>query len=84
MVSSDMFYQFIDWKHDQIDISEPYEHEGTLSSFIIAPKISIGISDWWNVTIQQILGSRHMTWHLDETSLHHREESAHTDFENAL
>ena len=29
MVSSDFFYQFIDWRHDQIDDSEPYDHEGT-------------------------------------------------------
>ena len=84
MVSSDMFYQFIDWRHDQIDISEPFDHDGTLSTFIIAPKISIGLSDWWNVTLQQIFGSRHMTWIPDRLSSHHREESAHTDFDNAL
>ena len=36
MVSSDFFYQFIDWRHDQIDDSEPYDHEGTLSTIIIS------------------------------------------------
>ena len=84
MLSTDILYQFINWKHDQIDATEPYNHEGTLSTSIIAPKISIGLSDWWNVTFQQILGSRHMAWFPDELSVHHREEGAHTDFDNAL
>tara|TARA_Y100000590_G_scaffold470632_1_gene667203 strand:+ start:9600 stop:10502 length:903 start_codon:yes stop_codon:yes gene_type:complete len=84
MVSSDIFYQFIDWRHDQIDVAEAYDHEGTLSTFIIAPKISIGLSDWWNVTFQQIVGSRHMGWLTNELSTHHRNEGAHSDFDNAL
>ena len=84
MVSTDIFYQFIDWRHDQIDLAEAYDHEGTLSSFIIVPKISIGISDWWNVTFQQIVGSRHMGWLTNELSTHHRNEGAHSDFDNAF
>ena len=84
MVSSDFFYQFIDWRHDQIDDSEPYGHEGTLSTIIISPKITIGLSDWWNVSFQQILGTRHMGWHSDETSMHHRDEHSHSNFRNAI
>ena len=84
MIASDYFYQFIDWRHDQIDDSEPYDHEGTLSTTIISPKITIGLSDWWNVSFQQILGTRHMGWDPDETSMHHRDEHSHSNFENAI
>lgn len=84
MVSSDFFYQFIDWRHDQIDASEPYGHEGTLSTTIISPNITIGLSDWWNLSFQQIVGTRHMGWELDETSVHHREEHSHSNFLNAI
>ena len=51
---------------------------------LFAPKISIGISNWWNVTFQQIVGSRHMGWLTNELSTHHRNEGAHSDFDNAL
>ena len=84
MLSADAFYQFIDWRHDQIDDLEPYDHIGTLSTTIISPKITIGLSDWWNVSFQQILGSRHMGWDLSETSKHHRTEESHSDFLNAI
>ena len=84
MVSSDFFYQFIDWRHDQIDDSEPYDHEGTLSTTIISPTITIGLSDWWNLSFQQIVGTRHMGWELDESSAHHRDEHSHSNFLNAI
>ena len=84
MLSSDFFYLFIDWRHDQIDDSEPYDHEGTLSTTIISPIVTIGLSDWWNLSFQQILGTRHMGWELDEESLHHRDEHSHSNFSNAI
>ena len=84
MLSSDMFYQFIDWRHDQIDDSEPYDHEGTLSTTIISPKVTIGLSDWWNLSFQQILGTRHMGWYIDGASKHHRDEHSHSNFLNAI
>ena len=84
MLSSDFFYQFIDWRHDQIDDSEPYDHEGTLSTTIISPIVTIGLSDWWNLSFQQILGTRHMGWELDEESSHHRDEHSHSNFRNAI
>ena len=84
MISSDVLYQFIDWRHDQVDKSEPFDHEGILSTFMIVPKITIGLSDWWNISVQKNIGSRHMGWELDSISMHHRDEGAHTDFTNAL
>ena len=84
MISSDMFYQFIDWRHDQIDDSEPYDHEGTLSTTIISPKVTIGLSDWWNLSFQQILGTRHMGWYIDGASKHHRDEGSESNFDNAI
>ena len=37
-----------------------------------------------NVTFQQIVGSRHMGWLINELSTHHRNEGAHSEFDNAL
>ena len=83
MISADLFYQFIDWRHDQIDDIETFDHEGTLATTIISPKTTIGLSDWWNISFQQIIGSRHMGWGLN-TSSHHREEGSHSNFKNAI
>ena len=84
MISSDIFYQFIDWRHDQIDPSENFDHDGTLTSIIMVPKVTIGLSDWWNINFQQVIGRRHMTWGPDNKSTHHREEGSHSNFLNAL
>ena len=84
MVSSDMFYQFIDWRHDQIDPNEPFDHKGTLATSLIIPKITIGLSDWWNISFQQVLGDRHMGWDLPDSSTHHRPEHSHSNFLNAV
>ena len=84
MLSSDMFYQFIDWRHDQIDPNEPFDHKGTLATSLIVPKITIGLSDWWNISFQQVLGDRHMGWDLPDSSTHHRPEHSHSNFLNAV
>lgn len=77
--------QYIDWWHEILPGSgEDFDHEGTLSSLIFSPGITIGISNYWNMSISQIIGTRHMTWEREATTIHHRNEGSNTDFINAV
>ncbi len=82
MVGTDINYQFIDWKHDPT-ADEDFYHLGTMSSVVITPNITIGLHDWWNLSVAQVFGRRTMTWGQDTTSIHHRDESSDSDFVNA-
>ncbi len=89
MVSMDYNYQFIDWGHPPI-AGEADEngnivghHLGTLSANVVSPRITIGLSDYWNITFSQIFGIRHMTWGKDVESVHHRDEDSNSNFQNA-
>ena len=63
MLSLDNANQYIDWWHEALpDSDEGFDHSGTLTSIMISPSITIGLSNYWNVTITQILGNRSMTW----------------------
>ena len=81
MVGANFNYQFIDWAHDEID-NEGFDHAGTLSATIFTPNITIGITDWWNITFSQVMGRRYMTWGVDRITPHHRDEGSDSDFEN--
>ena len=83
MVSGNYSLQYVDWAHDPID-NEEFEHLGTLTSHIITPTITIGISDYINFSYQQTIGIRTMDWQGPEVSSHHRDESSLTDFINAI
>jgi len=84
MVGANFNYQFIDWGHDKIPNSgEEFDHLGTLSAKVFTPNITIGITDWWNITFSQVFGRRVMTWDVkDNTTIHHRDEGSDTDFIN--
>ena len=86
MVGANFNYQFIDWGHDKIpDSGEEFDHLGTLSAKIFTPNITIGITDWWNITFSQVFGKRVMTWDVkDSTTIHHRDEGSDTDFINNI
>ncbi len=86
MVGANFNYQFINWAHDEIEGSdEGFDHLGTLSAKVFTPNITIGITDWWNITLSQVIGKRTMTWGVEnETTKHHRDESSDTDFDNAI
>ncbi len=86
MVGANFNYQFIDWGHDKIPNSgEEFDHLGTLSAKIFTPNITIGITDWWNITFSQVFGRRVMTWDVkDNTTIHHRDEGSDTNFKNAV
>ena len=84
MLSLDNANQYIDWWHEALpDSDEGFDHSGTLTSIMISPSITIGLSNYWNVTITQILGNRSMTWGGKEESIHHRNESSISNFVNA-
>ena len=77
--------QYVDWWHEALPGSgEGFDHEGTLTSIIIKPSITIGLSNYWNLTLTQNIGIRIMTWDGDMVTIHHRDEGSHTDFSNAL
>ena len=89
MVGTDINYQFIDWAHDEIEgEQEPNssefvgDHLGALSAYIVNPSITIGLSDFWNLTFSQVIGKRHMTWGNERETVHHRDESSDSDFED--
>ena len=86
MVGANFNYQFIDWGHDKIPNSgEEFDHLGTLSAKVFTPNITIGITDWWNITFSQVFGKRVMTWDVkDSTTIHHRDEGSDTDFINNI
>ena len=90
MVGIDNNYQHIDWGHPEIDgENADYEdgdgnHLGTLSAKIVSPGITIGLSNYWNMTISQVLGVRSMTWGKEWDSDHHRDEDSSSNFDNAV
>ena len=85
MFGLDNSNQYIDWWHEAIPGSgEGFDHEGTLTSVVLSPAITIGLSNYWNMTIGQTLGQRTMTWDGDTTTIHHRDEGTNDDYNNAI
>ena len=85
MFAVDNVNQHIDWWHDALPgPQEGFEHEGTLFSTILIPKITIGLTNYWNVTFSQSFGSRYMDWTGDSITIHHRDEGSHTSKYNAV
>ena len=69
MFGLDNSNQYIDWWHEAIPGSgEGFDHEGTLTSVIINPSLTIGLSNFWNITINKTIGRRTMTWDGDTTT----------------
>jgi hypothetical protein len=84
MFNLDNANQYIDWWHEAVPGSgEGFDHEGTLTTIMLSPAMTIGLSNYWNMTITQILGNRIMTWDGDTTTVHHRDENSLSDFINA-
>ena len=83
MMNIDMNYQHIIWSHDELPY-EPFVHEGFLNSYTIKPRFTIGLTEYLNITLSQVVGVRQMIWDRDELSAHHRTEDTTTDFTNTL
>ena len=85
MFSSDQMIEYIDWFHGPLKNSEEtFDHKGSLLSFIVQPKITLGLSNYWNITLGQNIGHRKMNWKTRDNSIHHRDEGTNSDFLNAL
>ena len=84
MFGLDNVIQYIDWWHEALPGSgEGFDHEGTLTSVILSPTLTIGLSNYWNFTLGQSIGNRIMTWNGDTTTIHHRDEGTNSNFDNA-
>ncbi len=75
-------YTSIDWWHDPVK-GEPFNHSGSLNTFIVRPSIVYGISEKYNLSLNSTLGIRSMDWKEPDVSIHHRTESSSSDFHNA-
>ena len=85
MFGLDNATQYIDWWHEALPGSgEGFDHEGTLTSITSTPTFTIGLSNYWNMTLGTTLGQRTMAWNGDTTTIHHRDEGTSTDFINAV
>ena len=93
MLFADFAYQHFDWWHDvvpgAIDTNgelEDFEHYGLFKNNLINFGATIGISDYWNVTISQLFSKRCMDWEgpVDEfgnsLTVHHRSECSSANF----
>ena len=85
MFTLDNVNQHIDWWHEALPGSgEGFSHEGTLTSIFFSPNLTVGLSNYWNVSFSKIIGNRYMGWDGDTTTIHHRDEESHSDFANAV
>ena len=84
MGSLDGAYEIIDWSHSPVS-NENYWHYGSLYSYVLNPALTIGLSDYFNLTISQTIGTRIMNYEEVDgvnPTPHHRDEGTHTDFLN--
>lgn len=82
MGSLDYSLEYLDWWHG--DIGEGFAHSGLLNSHIFNPALTIGISDYVNLTISQAIGIRTMDYKgLNETP-HHQDEGSESNAINAV
>ncbi len=85
MFSSDQMFDYIDWFHGPIKgDDEQRNHKGNILSSLFNPKLTIGITNYWNLTLGTTLGYRKMGWKSGFNSIHHRSESTNTNFKNSI
>ena len=106
MVFADYSYQNFDWWHAQVpdayitgtSDSENFDHSGLFKNKSINLGFTIGLSDYWNISISQLIAERCMEWEGpiweegenipvgynvgDSKTVHHRTECSSTDFIN--
>ncbi len=94
MFFSDFSYQYFDWWHEQIDGAyipntnelEYFDHKGSFVNHSINLGVTIGLDDYWNITISQLISDRCMDWegpvnsNGESLTVHHRTECSSTDF----
>jgi len=96
MLFADLSYQNFDWWHEQIENAyqpgtndlEDFDHEGLFKNKSLNIGLTIGLNDYWNVTISQLISERCMEWEgpVDDQgnslTVHHRSECTSSDFFN--
>ena len=93
MVFGDFAYQYFDWWHDIIpDAGEfdtngnPFEHSGLFKNKTINLGLTLGLNDYWNITVSQLISERCMEWEGpvdaggNSLTVHHRSECSSSDF----
>ena len=104
MLFVDYNKQRFDWWHEQVtdayitgtNEAENFEHNGLLNNKTLNLGFTLGLGDYWNMSLSQIISERCMTWEGpkweisddipdgyavgDSKTVHHRSECASTDF----
>ena len=93
MLFSNLAYQHFDWWHAMIPGAiatngelEDFEHEGLFKNKAINLGLTIGLNDYWNVTLSQLISERCMEWQGpvdgdgNSLTVHHRTECSSSDF----
>ena len=94
MLFSDFSYQHFDWWHEKVDGAiipgtvdpENFEHKGIFKNKSINLGFTIGLNDYWNITVSQLISERCMDWQgpVDDDgnslTVHHRTECSSSDF----
>ena len=75
--------QYIDWWHAPVP-GEEFNHKGNLITSILSPGFIYGLTDKVNLSINTTLGLRIMNFDGENESVHHRDEHAANDFDNAI
>ena len=58
MFGFDNSNEYIDWWHDVLpDSLENFEHKGTMASSILTPSVTIGLSNYINISLSQVIGT---------------------------
>ena len=104
MLFADLNYQNFDWWHEQVEGAyipgtnelEYFEHPGQFNNRSLNLGLTIGLNDYWNISISQLISERCMDWEGpvweegeniplgyevgDSKTVHHRTECSSTDF----
>ena len=93
MIFSDIAYQHFDWWHDKVpgafitntEEEENFNHYGSFFNKAINLGFTIGLNDYWNVTLSQLFSERCMDWdgptiNGESATVHHRTECTSSSF----
>ena len=85
MFGFDNSNEYIDWWHDVLPGSqENFDHEGRMVSGIFTPNLTVGLSNYVNISFSQTIGFRHLIWDGNQSSVHHRTEGTSKSRFNAI
>ena len=95
MAFGNFAYYYIDWWHEEIPDAynifgdpEDFDHPGLFKNKAVNLGFTIGLNDYWNVTLSQLISERCMEWEgpVDDDgnslTVHHRTECSSSDFFN--